>query len=177
MWSLRNFFNPNIYTTVMIAKKIIRSVLLVVALGSLAIWGNREFQKSQTYAEAESKPATAEILPTVDGPQVVMTYFLIGTRCASCKKIEALARETAELDFAAELSANQLIFRVIDTGEPANHHYLKDYQLSSKTVVISRRIDGKETTWKDMEKVWDFLDDAPAYRAYLGAQIKEYLGS
>lgn len=176
MWKLRNFYNPNI-THFMIAKKIIRSVLLVVALGSLAIWGNREFKKSQTYAEAESKPAPAEILPIVEGPQVVMTYFLIGTRCVSCKKIEALARETAEQDFAAELAANKLVFRVIDTGEPANRHYLKDYQLSSKTVVISRRFEGKETTWKDMEKVWDLLDDAPAYRAYLGAQIKEYLDS
>jgi hypothetical protein len=106
-----------------------------------------------------------------------MTYFLIGTRCVSCKKIEALARATAEQDFAAELAANKLVFRVIDTGEPANHHYLKNYQISSKTVVISRRVEGKETTWKDMEKVWELLDDAPAYRAYLGAQIKEYLGS
>lgn len=124
MWSLRNFFNPNISITVMIEKKIIRSVLLVVALGSLAIWGNREFKKSRTYAEAENKPAAAEILPAVDGQQVVMTYFLIGTRCTSCKKIESLARETAEQDFAAELAASQLVFRVIDTGEPVNLHYL-----------------------------------------------------
>lgn len=108
----------------MIEKKIIRSVLLVVALGSLAIWGNREFKKSRTYAEAENKPAAAEILPAVDGQQVVMTYFLIGTRCTSCKKIESLARETAEQDFAAELAASQLVFRVIDTGEPVNLHYL-----------------------------------------------------
>lgn len=177
MWKLRNFYNPNIFTNFMIAKKIIRSVLLVVALGSLAIWGNREFKKSQTYAEAESKPAHAEILPIVEGPQVVMTYFLIGTRCVSCKKIEALARATAEQDFAVELAANKIFFRVIDTGDPANRHYLKDYRLSSKTVVISRRVEGKETAWKDMEKVWDLLDDARAYRDYLGAQIKEYLGS
>lgn len=161
----------------MIAKQIIRSILLIVALGSLAIWAGREFKKSLAYTEAEAQPAPAETLPAVEGPQVVMTYFLIGTRCVSCRKIEALARETAEKDFAAELAANQLIFRVIDTGEPANRHYLNDYKLTSKTVVISRRIDGKETGWKDMAKVWDLLDDAPAYHAYLGAQIRDYLGS
>lgn len=161
----------------MIAKQIIRAVLLIVALGSLAIWANREFQESEAYAEAESQPKPAETLPVVEGPQVVMTYFLIGTRCTSCKKIEALARETAERDFAAELAANRLVFRVIDTGEPANRHYLNDYKLTSKTVVISRRIDGKETTWKDMKNVWELFEDAPAYHAYLGAQIREFLGS
>lgn len=161
----------------MIVRQILRAVLLIVALGSLAIWANREFQKSKAYAEAESQPKPAETLPVVEGPQVVMTYFLIGTRCASCKKIEALARETAERDFAAELAANRLVFRVIDTGEPENRHYLNDYKLTSKTVVISRRIDGKETAWKDMGNVWELFEDAPAYHAYLGAQIREFLGS
>ena len=132
----------------------------------MAIWASREFQKSEAYAEAESRPKPAEELPAIEGPQVVMTYFLVGTRCVSCKKIEALARETAEQDFAAELAANRLVFRVIDTGEPANRHYLDDYKLTSKTVVISRRIDGKETTWKDMENVWELFDDAAAFVAH-----------
>ncbi len=160
----------------MIAKQILRSVLLVFVLGSIAIWANREFKKSTSYAEADKQPASAEILPVVDGPQVVMTYFLIGARCESCRKIEALARETAEKDFPAELASKQLIFRVIDTAEAASRHYLNDYQLSSKTVVISRRLDGRETAWMDMAKVWDLLDDPPAYHAYLGARIREYLG-
>lgn len=161
----------------MIAKQILRSVLLIAVLGSLAVWANREFVKSRSYAEAGTRPPAAEVLPAVDGPQVVMTYFLIGTRCASCRKIEALARETAEKDFAGELASDQVIFRVIDTAEPANRHYLKDYQLTSKTVVLSRRIDGRETAWKDMDKVWDLFDEPTAYRAYLGAQIREYLSS
>ena len=158
----------------MIAKQIIRSVLLLVVLGSLAIWANREFRES---AEAAKQPTPAENLPVVDGPQVVMTYFLIGNRCASCRKIEALARETAEKDFSAELASNKLVFRVVGTDEPANRHYLNDYKLSSKTVIISQRLEGRETKWKDMKEVWNLLDDPPAYHAYLGAQIREYLGS
>ena len=161
----------------MIAKQIIRGLLLIVALGSLAIWANREFKKSEAYAEAATQAAPAESLPAVEGPQVVMTYFLIGTRCESCRKIEALTRETAEQDFAAELAANKLVFRVIDTSEPSKRHYLDDYKLTSKTVVISRRIDGKETAWKDMKKVWDLLDEPVAFHAYLGAQIRSDLGS
>lgn len=157
----------------MITKQIIRSILLIAALGSLAIWGNREYQKSH----AGAVPATAETLPAVKGDQVVMTYFISGMRCDSCQKIEALTKETAEMDFADELAAGKLVFQVIDTGEPGQQHFTKDYQLVSKTVILSHRKDGKETEWADMAKVWDLLDDAPGFHSYLGRQIRDYLGT
>jgi len=158
----------------MIAKQIIRSILLIVALGSLAIWANRAYQKSRASAAA---PAAAENLPVVAGDQVIMTYFISGTRCESCRKIEALAKETAEKDFAQAVADKKLVFRVIDTGEPGYAHFTKDYQLTSKTVILSHRKDGKETEWADMAKVWDLLDDAPGFHAYLGGQIRKYLGT
>jgi serine protease inhibitor ecotin len=157
----------------MIAKQIIRSVLLIVVLGSLAIWANREYQKSR----AAAVPDAAETLPVVMGDQVIMTYFISGSRCESCQKIEALTKETAEKDFAEALAGGKLVFRVIDTGEPGHRHFIKDYQLTSKTVILSHRKDGKETEWKDMARVWDLLEDAPAFHAYLGEQIRKYLGA
>jgi hypothetical protein len=157
----------------MITKQIIRSILLIVALGSLAIWANREYQKSH----AEAVPAVQENLPAVTGDQVIMTYFISGTRCESCQRIEVLSRETAEKDFADALVSGKLVFRVIDTGEPGYQHFTDDYQLTSKTVILSHRVDGRETEWADMAKVWDLLDDAPGFHAYLGEQIRKYLGS
>jgi thiol-disulfide isomerase/thioredoxin len=157
----------------MIAKQILRSVLLIVVLGSLVTWAGREYLKSH----ADPASSRADELPVVSGDQVVMTYFISGTRCESCRKIEALARETAEKDFADALAGKRLVFRVIDTGEPGKGHFTKDYQLTSKTVILSHRKDGKETAWKDMSKVWDLLDDAPGFHSYLGGQIREYLGS
>ena len=157
----------------MIAKQIVRSVLLIVVLGSLAIWGNREYQKSQ----AAAVPAASEELPVVTGDQVVMTYFISGTRCESCKKIEVLTKETAEKDFADALASGKLVFRVIDTGEPGYEHFVKDYQITSKTVILSHRKDGRETEWADMAKVWDLLDDAPGFHTYLGTQVRAYLGT
>lgn len=161
----------------MIAKQIIRGVLLIVVLGSIAIWGNREYQRNKAISQAAATPPPAETLPVVAGNQVVMTYFISGARCVSCKKIEDLTRETAEKDFPAELSGKKLIFRVIDTGEPAYHHYVDAYKLTSKTVVLSHRVEGKETEWEAMDKVWDLLDDPEAFRAYLAGPIRKYLGS
>jgi hypothetical protein len=161
----------------MIAKQIISSVLLVIALGSLAIWGNREYHKSRLIASISNTQPSVETLPVVAGNQVVMTYFISGVRCESCKKIEDLSRETAEKSFSAEVATQKLVFRVIDTGEPANRHYVDDYKLTSKTVVISHRVDGKETEWKDMDKVWDLLDQPDAFRSYLASVIQDYFGS
>jgi hypothetical protein len=159
----------------MLTKQIIRSVLLVVALGALAIWANRAYHQSQARAAAASHPPAAAALPEVAGDQVVMTYFISGVRCVSCKKIEELAQATAEQDFAAELASKRLVFRVIDTGEPANAHYMNDYQLTSKTVILSHRVDGRETEWLAMEKVWDLLEDPAGFRAYLAEPIRKFL--
>lgn len=161
----------------MIPKQIIRSVLLLAVFGSLAIWANRQYQKSQAIDAASQAPPAAEELPQVEGDQVIMTYFISGTRCESCETIEALARETAEKDFPDAMSNKSLVFRVIDTGDASRHHYIKDYQLTSKTVILSHRVQGKETEWSDMPKVWDLLDDGPAFHAYLGEQIQKYLGT
>ena len=161
----------------MIPKQIIRSVLLLAVFGSLAIWANRQYQKSQAIDAASQAPPAAEELPQVEGDQVIMTYFISGTRCESCETIEALARETAEKDFPDAMSNKSLVFRVIDTGDASRHHYIKDYQLTSKTVILSHRVQGKETEWSDMSKVWDLLDDGPAFHAYLGEQIQKYLGT
>jgi hypothetical protein len=161
----------------MIPKQIIRSVLLLAVFGSLAIWANRQYQKSQAIDAASQAPPAAEELPQVEGDQVIMTYFISGTRCESCETIETLARETAEKDFPDALSNKSLVFRVIDTGDASRHHYIKDYQLTSKTVILSHRVQGKETEWSDMSKVWDLLDDGPAFHAYLGEQIQKYLGT
>jgi Zn-dependent alcohol dehydrogenase len=122
-------------------------------------------------------PAASGNLPVVADDQVIMTYFISGTRCESCRKIETLARETAEQDFAEALASGKLVFRVIDTGEPGYRHFVQDYQITSKTVILSHRKDGRETEWADMAKVWDLLDDAPGFHAYLGERIREYLGT
>ncbi len=106
-----------------------------------------------------------------------MTYFRNNIRCVSCKKIEALTNETARKDFAEELASGKLVFRVIDVDEPANNHYIKDYQLTTKSVVISLHVDGKETSWTDMEKIWDLLSEPEAFRAYLAEPIRKHLAS
>lgn len=156
----------------MIAKQIIRAVLLVAALGALAIWANSAYRKSQGTGPGDAK---TDEPPSVSGHQVVMTYFISGERCENCRTIEALAKETVAREFAADQAAKRVVFRVVDTGAPGHAHFVSDYQLSSKMVVLSHRVDGKETEWRAMEKVWDLLDDPDGFRNYLTEGIRGYL--
>ncbi|MEX1115827.1 MAG: hypothetical protein WEB53_11305 [Akkermansiaceae bacterium] len=107
-----------------------RLILLVIAFGSPAAWGFRQWERSQALSAAV--PAADDDIPRVDGDQVVMTYFTSGVRCRSCREIEWLSRETATGNFSEELSSQRLVFRVIDTDEPANAAFVARYQLISK---------------------------------------------
>lgn len=166
--SQRNRWNPPI----MIAKQIIRAILLVVALGALAIWANSAYRKSQGAGLGGPKTDDPAAVP---GHQVVMTYFISGERCENCRKIEALAQETVAREFAADEAAKRVVFRVVDTGAPGQAHFVKDYQLTEKMVVLCHRVDGKETEWRAMEKIWDLLDDPDGFRNYLAEGIRGYL--
>ena len=158
-------------------KSMLRIVLLLIALGSLAVWGAKEFKKSREIAAAAAAPKPAESVPAQSGHQVVMTYFRNSIRCTSCKKIEALTTETTQKELAKDIASGKLLFRVIDVDEPANHHYIEEYKLTTKAVILSYRLDGKEQRWEDMEKIWDLLDQPDAFRAYLAAPVLQYLGS
>lgn len=159
------------------SKTIVRSVLLVFALGSLAVWGTREIKKSKAIAGVAAAPKVEENLPVVAGNQVAMTYFRNRIRCVSCRKIETLTIETAEKDLADEMASKKLVFRVVDVDEPANNHYIKNYQLTTKAVIISLRVDGEEASWTDMEKIWDLLAEPEAFRAYLAEPVRKHLES
>jgi len=147
--------------------------LLTIGLVALALLGAgvAVWKRSSARAEPAGPPAAA--LPA-DG--VVVTYFTTNVRCASCLKIEKLTRETVAKHFPAESAAGGLVFRVINTDEPGNKHFLNDYQLVSKTVIVSVRKDGQETGWKNLQDVWLKLADPAAFDAYVRGAIGSALG-
>ena len=159
------------------SKTIVRILLLAFALGSLAVWGSKEWAKSKAIAEAAAAPKVEETLPQVEGKQVVMTYFLNDVRCPSCKKIEALTVKTAKEDFAEELASGRLVLRIVNFDEPENDHYIRDYQLTTKSVVISERLNGQEVNWTNMDEVWTLLGEPQKFRAYLAEPIRKHLDS
>jgi len=105
----------------------------------------------------------------------VAYYFHGNFRCNTCRKIEQYSRESVELYFSEQLKAGDLTFKVINTDEPENKHFVEDYQLYTRSLIIAEFKDGKQVKWKNLAKVWDYLNDKEKFYEYVKSEIQNYL--
>jgi hypothetical protein len=103
---------------------------------------------------------------------VTVTYFTTRARCVSCRKIEAMTKDTLTELFASELAAGTLRYETISIDAPGNEHYIQDYQLSFKTVVVAN---GKNDSWQKLDEVWQLMGDAEKFKAFVAAAIRKQL--
>jgi hypothetical protein len=155
--------------------KSLRSRILIVVMLLLAadVLSATETKK----VRPQSKPPDSSKTAIVPPHQVIAYYFHGNVRCASCLKIEAYTKEAIDSAFAGELKDNRLVWRVINTDSTCNEHYLTDYKLFTKSVVLSDLHDGKETRWANLDKVWELLTDQAKFHAYICDELNPYLDS
>ncbi|MDA3896088.1 MAG: nitrophenyl compound nitroreductase subunit ArsF family protein [Desulfobacteraceae bacterium] len=123
-------------------------------------------------AEEAVKPAT-EVKPAAH--QIVVTYFHTTARCPTCHTIEELSSKAVQLNFEEALKSGKVVWRVINVDEPENKHYNDDYQLYTKSLIISEVKDGKEVRWKNLEKIWVLVRDDEKFDAYVKDEIADWL--
>jgi len=108
--------------------------------------------------------------------KVIAYYFHGSRRCSSCRKIEAYSQEAIEQGFANELEEGKLEWIVINTDLPQNKRFVEDYQLYTKSLIISKVEDGKQIEWKNLEKVWELLRNKKAFLKYVQDEVRALLG-
>ena len=106
---------------------------------------------------------------------VVAYYFHGNFRCANCLKIEQYSKEAIEQNFKDELNSGKLVFKVINIETKGNEHFIQDYQLYTKSLVISLVKDGKEVKFDNLTKVWEFLWNRQKFYDYVKEEITKYL--
>ena len=121
--------------------------------------------KTETVKTETPKPARS----------IVVTYFYTTMRCPTCHKIEELSAQVVKSHFENELSTGKVVWRVINVDEPENDHYNKDYQLYTKSLIVSEVKDGKEVRWKNLEKIWVLVREEEEFDKYVHAEIKDWL--
>ena len=112
-------------------------------------------------------------------PQVtnVAYYFYNTIRCSNCLKIEKYSHEAIENGFSEQLASGELSWMIKNLDEEANEHFVDDFQLFTKALVLVRYENGKQVKWKNCDKVWDYLNDEAEFKKYVEAQVAEFLGS
>ena len=111
-----------------------------------------------------------------NAPHHITAYYFHGNfRCYNCFTIEQFSREAIEKYFPEQLKSGKLVFEVINTDEPENEHFIKDYQLYTKSLVVAEFNDGKQLRWTNLTKVWDYIKDRDAFYNYVKAEIQKCL--
>ena len=145
-----------------------RSVAVITALFACL------FMVAISTGEEENKGNIA--YPADKAARTYSAYYFHGNfRCDNCKKIEQYSQEAIEKYFAEELKTKKLTFTIINTDLPGNEHYIEDYQLYTRSLVIAEFEDGKQIRWKNLAKVWDYLNDKDAFYEYVKSEIRNYL--
>ena len=109
--------------------------------------------------------------------KIIVYYFHGNARCVSCRKIEQYTKEALEKFFKNEIASQEITFRGVNTEEPGNEHFVNDYQLYTKSVVLSAVSEGKELKHKNLEQVWQHLHNKEKFYEYIQNEIQKYLNN
>ena len=125
-------------------------------------------------AEEKNKGNTSN--HTDKAAKTVIAYYFHGNyRCANCTKIEKHSREAIEKYFTGALKTRKLVFNTVNTDLTHNKHFIEDYQLYTRSLIIAEFKEGKQVRWKNLTKVWNYLNDKDAFYEYVKSEIQDYL--
>jgi hypothetical protein len=119
-------------------------------------------------------PVLANAAAKTDTKYIVY-YFRTTGRCHSCIQMEKMTKETIEQDFAKEVKSGLVEFRSVDVETPQNKHYIKDYSLYTKSVIISEVKNGKEVRWKNLDQIWRKLGREYEFRLYITQEVRTFM--
>jgi len=121
---------------------------------------------------AEDDNGGAFIAPA-DG--VVAFYFHGNVRCATCRKIEAWADKAIHSGFAEALDDGALTWSVVNIDAPPNRHFVEDFQLTTRSVVLAEYRDGRVVRSKNLDKVWQLVRSEDDFTDYIQAETTTFL--
>lgn len=131
----------------------------------------------QTGQEQDTRPASSSNDATADS-KVVVYYFHGNVRCMTCRTIEAHTKEAINSGFSEALSNGRLEWRTVNVDSAGNEHFVQDFQLSTRSVVLELIEDGQRRRWKNLERVWELVrGDKADFLKYIQDQTTIYLES
>jgi hypothetical protein len=114
----------------------------------------------------------AEVPPAV---KVIAYYFHGEFRCPTCNAMEKYTREAIDTHFKDALGSGKLVFKSVNVEEPGNEYFVKQYQLYTKSLILSLVKDGKQIKSKNLDKIWELSRNEQKFIAYVAGEIRDLL--
>jgi hypothetical protein len=153
-------------------KLIITILLLVFVAASLVAVFMRGSEESKVEKGAE---LAAETNAEAGDSKIIVYYFHGNARCKTCLTIEMYALEAVETGFPEALKANRIDFLTVNLDLAENEHFIDDFQLAARIVVLERIVDGKRKDYVNLTRVWELVGDKKAYVAYVQDEMKKFM--
>ena len=102
-------------------------------------------------------------------------YFRTNKRCVTCRKIEKYTQDVIESDYQPEREQGTMSFQTINVSERKHKHFIDDYELITKSVVLSRVSGGEELEWQNLDKIWTLTGNQKKFKQYIRDSIDTML--
>ncbi len=119
-----------------------------------------------------SLAVTAENAPPV---RTIAYYFHGSVRCYTCNLMEKYSKEAIGTNFKDALANGVLEFRSVNVEDPGNEHFVDDYGLYTKSLILSMEKDGKEVKSKSLDKIWEYARNRQRFVDYVTGEIAGFM--
>jgi len=107
--------------------------------------------------------------------RVIAYYFHGNLRCHTCYTMEQYSKGTIQGNFKDALSSGKLEFKTVNVEERENEHFAQDYQLYTKSLILSLVKDGKEIKSKNLTKIWEYATNKQRFFDYVSEEVNNFL--
>ena len=152
-----------------------------VSPADIQAWGQRvgseEIAKKSTISIAKQAATSAKKTKAAQktDTKVIAYYFHGNYRCYTCTKIEKYSREAIEMYFPDDLKTGKLEFRSVNVDEPANRHFIQDYQLHTRSLVLVLYRNNEQQKWKNLKDVWQLVRNQDRFYQYVKSETEQFL--
>ena len=140
--------------------------------------GQSKSQKQSTVKEtvttvSQAVPSKTDTgkAPESKNKKIIVCYFHGNIRCPACIDLENFTKAEVEASFAEAIRNGTMEWRVVNYDAKGNEHFLDDYKLYAQSVVIFTINDGKETSWKNLNRVWQLVQDERKFREFIRSEV------
>lgn len=127
------------------------------------------------FLTGETGAAEKDVNISSERARIIVYYFHGTYRCPSCTKIEKWSYEAIKHSFLKALKEGRLLWKPVNVDKPENRHFVKEYSLFTKSLIITEVKGEKQTKWKNLDKVWRLLRDQENFSAYVTQEVKNYM--
>lgn len=107
--------------------------------------------------------------------RLVVYYFHSKQRCKTCMNFEKYTKELIAANFPEQEKKGLLEFQSISISDEDGKKYVQQYQLVSKSIILSTVKDNKETEFKNLDKIWDLIGEEAVFKQYVKENIDSIL--